>query len=85
MTFWIECGRIQGKICTQLYTPAAFALSDEDRARLARDLADELELIYQRKRESNVIMTSTFDRSREAFQWTDAWIHSDGIDYYSTL
>ena len=49
MTFWVDCGRVQGRICTQLYGPAASSLTPEDRARIAESLADELERIHQRK------------------------------------
>lgn len=49
MTFWVDCGRVQGRICTQLYGPAASFLSPEERTRIAESLADELEWIHQRK------------------------------------
>lgn len=84
MTFWIDCGRVQGKICTQLYTPVAFTLSDTDRAQVAQDLADELERIYQRKRESNAAIHASSGKEGQTYH-TDAWIHSDEIDLYSTL
>lgn len=49
MRFWVECGRVQGKICTQLYGPAASSLAPDERARIAEAFADELERIHQRK------------------------------------
>lgn len=49
INFWVECGRVQGKISTQLYGPEASSLGAEERARLAESLADELEEIHQRK------------------------------------
>ena len=49
MTFWMECGRIQGKICTQLYGPTVSSLAPDERVRIAESFADELEQIHQRK------------------------------------
>lgn len=49
MRFWVEYGRVQGKICTQLYGPTASPLAPEERARMAEAFADELEHIRQRK------------------------------------
>lgn len=49
MKFWVEYGRVQGKICTQLYGPAASSLAPEERARMAEAFADGLEQIRQRK------------------------------------
>ena len=49
MNTWVEYGRVQGKICTQLYGPAASPLAPEERARIAEAFADELEHIRQRK------------------------------------
>ena len=49
MKFWVEYGRVQGKICTQLYGPAASPLAPEERACMAEAFADELEHIRQRK------------------------------------
>lgn len=49
LNFWVECGRVQGKICTQLNGPAATSLTPDERARLAEGFADELEEIHQRK------------------------------------
>ncbi|KAJ3549170.1 hypothetical protein NM208_g641 [Fusarium decemcellulare] len=47
--FWVECGRVQGKISTQLYGPAASALAPGERAQIAEELANELERIHERK------------------------------------
>lgn len=83
--FWVDCGKVQGTICTQLYGPAASHKSDLDRALLAERLAGELEQIYLRKCEANAaFLSSTFGQEKPAGQ-TDAWTHSDGINYYSTL
>lgn len=49
MRFWVECGRVQGKICTQLYGPAASSLAPDERARIAEVFACELEDIRRRK------------------------------------
>lgn len=49
MRFWVDCGRVQGKICTQLYGPAASALPADERAHIAEAFASELELIHERK------------------------------------
>lgn len=84
MTFWVDCGRVQGKICTQLYSPAASNLTDEERARVAHNLAQELEKVYQRKRESNEALMSAFVPAHISMH-TDAWLHSDAITHYSTL
>ncbi|CZT20927.1 uncharacterized protein RCC_06788 [Ramularia collo-cygni] len=86
MNFWIDCGRVQGKICTQLYTPAAFSMTDEERAQTAQSLADEVTQTYQRKHKSNAAMMSAAlgGKNQRTFH-TDAWMHSDGIDFYSTL
>ena len=87
MTFWVDCGRVQGKISTQLYGPSASTLTDEDRAGIAKNLAGELDKIYQRKRESNAAMMAMMSTSDQAALpvHTDALIHADGIDFYSTL
>jgi len=49
LRFWVDCGRVQGKIRTQLYGPAASSLTPEDRARIAEAFAEELEEIHRRK------------------------------------
>lgn len=52
---WVECARIQGKIFSQLYAPAASSLAPEERARIAEGLADELERINERKLEVRML------------------------------
>jgi hypothetical protein len=47
--FWVECGRVQGKICTQLYGPAALSLTPDERARIAEGFVYEMEQVHQRK------------------------------------
>lgn len=47
--FWVDCGRIQGKICTQLYGPGASSLTSEERIRIAESLAEEMEQTHERK------------------------------------
>ena len=54
LSFWVECGRLQGKICTQLNGPAAASLTPDERVRLAEGFADELEDIHQRKMKVSV-------------------------------
>lgn len=46
MRWLVELARTQGKIRTQLYSPASATLSDEDKARIAEALADETKNIY---------------------------------------
>lgn len=47
--FWVETGRVQGKICNSLYGPAARSLSSDERATTAEAYADELDQIHQRR------------------------------------
>ncbi|EMC96618.1 hypothetical protein BAUCODRAFT_483952 [Baudoinia panamericana UAMH 10762] len=85
MIFWIDCARIQGKICTQLYGPAASDLAPEDRVRVALTLADELERIHQRKGKANSTMLEAESCNRTNTRIQDPWIHSDDIMFNSTL
>lgn len=49
MEFWVNCGRVQGKICAQLYGPAATSLAPDERTRIAEGFVEELEQIHHRK------------------------------------
>lgn len=57
LEFWIECARVQGKVCIQLYGPSASFLAPNERIRLAEALSDELEQIHQRKLEVGVCLS----------------------------
>ncbi|KAJ4258247.1 hypothetical protein NW762_008396 [Fusarium torreyae] len=78
INFWVECGRVQGKISTQLYGPEASSLGADERARLAESLADELEEIHQRKAKAD------FNRRRDEMN-VDFMIHGDDVMHYSNL
>lgn len=47
--FWVETGRVQGKICNTLYGPAARSLTYDARAANAEAFADELDQIHKRR------------------------------------
>lgn len=49
MTFWVDCGRAQGRICAELYGPRSSSLSFDERVCIAENLANELNQIHERK------------------------------------
>ncbi|KAF4965820.1 hypothetical protein FSARC_6413 [Fusarium sarcochroum] len=82
--FWVECGRVQGKISTQLYGPEASSLDPDKRARLAESLADELEEIHQRKTKAMSDIIPHFNRRRDEMN-VDFMVHGDDVMHYSNL
>ncbi|XWX00394.1 hypothetical protein V2A60_008414 [Cordyceps javanica] len=81
--YWVDCARVQGKICTRLYGPAASALPHAERAQLAEAFADELDQIYRRKVEAKSTVVHSF-ASKQNENRTELWTFGDDIMYLST-
>ncbi|KAF5010795.1 hypothetical protein FDECE_3057 [Fusarium decemcellulare] len=82
--FWVECGRVQGKISMQLYGPAASTLPPGERAHVAEELADELERIHERKIKALSHHLPLLDRQRREMS-AEFMIFGDDLMHYSNL
>lgn len=52
LNYWIDTSILQGDICERLYSPAAASQPAEQRSRIARELADRLEVLWQTRQNS---------------------------------
>ncbi|KAF4464017.1 fungal specific transcription factor domain [Fusarium albosuccineum] len=82
--FWVECGRVQGKISMQLYGPATSALAPGERAHIAEELADELEQIHGRKIKALSNHLPFLDRRRREMS-AEFMIFGDDLMHCSNL
>lgn len=60
LIFWIDTGTVQGEICERLYSPAAASQPSEQRSRIARELADRMEALWQTRKSNEAALLQYF-------------------------